>query len=183
MPALVSGAGAEVAVVEDVDFLVVVGSAGVVAVVAAGAFVSGALVSPGAVDAVDFFFTVVVVADLVLLVLVDVFVAAVFVSFETALGAAGAAAAAPFLVMADLIVVVGAALANVAVRNKPLSATATATGIRFDRGGTIRTDYRTSDTWPRINGYSPGHSPSLKFTAWNSGCNAQRVESLGLSFH
>ena len=168
-----SGAGAEVAVVEAVDFLVVVGSAGVVAVVAAGAFESGAFVSAGAEVDVDFFFTVVVVADLVLLVLVEVFATAAFVTLEAVFAAAGAAAAAPFLVMADLIVVVGAALAKVAVRNNPLSATATAKGIRFDREGIIRTDYRTSDTRPRINGYSPGHSSLARFAAMHSGCNPQ----------
>jgi hypothetical protein len=130
-------------------------------VVAVGAFVSGALVSAGAEVAVDFFLTaIVVVADLVF---VDDFAAVDFATLATALatalGAAGVAAAAPFLVMADLIVVVGAAFANVAVRNNPLSVTATATGIRFDREGIIGTDYRTSEARPRIGGYSPGHLP------------------------
>jgi hypothetical protein len=161
MPALVSGAGAEVGVADAVGaiFLVVVGSAGVVV----GALVSGALVSAGEEVVVDFFFaTVVVVADLVLPLFVDVFATAALAADVEAFGLAGVAgsgAAAPFLLIADLIVVVGAALANVAVRNNPLSVTAKARGIRFDREGIIRTDYRTGDARPRISGYSPGHLP------------------------
>ena len=157
MPALVSGAGAEVAVVDAVvaAFLVVVVSPGVVAAGAeVGAVVAGALVSAGAVVVAAFLFTVVVGAVFVVFVLFVVF-AAVFATF----GAAAADAVdVPFLVIADLIVVGVAALASVAVRNNPLSVTATAKGIRFDREGIIPTAYRIIEARPRINGNSPGHS-------------------------
>jgi hypothetical protein len=157
IPALVRGAGTEVGAADAVvdAFFVVVGSAGVVA--DGAAVVAGALVSAGAAVVAVFFFAVVSGADFGFVVLFVV-LAAVFTAFGAA---AGVDAASPFLVIADLIVVVGAALANVTERNNPLSVTARATGIRFDREGIIRTDYRTGEARPRISGYSPGHSPWL----------------------
>jgi hypothetical protein len=157
IPALVRGVGTDVGAADAVveAFFVVVGSAGVVA--EGAAVVAGAFVSDGTAVVAVFFFVVVSGADFGLVV-VFVVLAAVFTAFGAA---AGPGAAAPFFVIADLIVVVGAALANVTDRNNPLSVTARATGIRFDREGIIRTDYRTSEGRPRISGYSPGHSPWL----------------------